>query len=234
MFNLKHSKTAQSPYEKYLRDENEGPKADDNAPIAEKKLPHREGFEQKVTEDQMLPEHEWSEKKEAQVIEKVLDSADSAYVTHRSDAAELTMPPINVLVEKIRQKRLAEDYSVSKDPHWSHTFNEKKQQGSLPKTPKNAPQHDKPVLNNDPNRFSGASADPVATQKIQPLIGDITTADVDRVAFGIKTGQSMQHDTAILSILRVAHDERRELNGVERQTVVRLKTARTKKLLQKC
>lgn len=234
MFNLKNSKTAQMPYEKYHRNNNIGPKADDGAPVAEKKLPHREGFEQTVTEDQMQPDHEWSDKKEAQIIEKVLESADSAYVTHRSDNADLTVPPINALVEKIRQKRLADDYNISKESHWSHTFNEKKQQGSLPKIPKNAPQHNKPVLCNDPDRFGGASTDPVATQKIKPLTGNITTADVDHVAFSIKTGQSMEHDTAIMSILRVAHDERRELNNVERQTVVRLKIARTKNLLQKC
>jgi len=234
MFNWKeHAKTAQvAPYEKYHREENVGPEADDDAPIAEKQLPHREGYEQTVTEDQMT-DRDWDDKKEAQIVEKVLESSDSPYVTHRSDAADLTMPPINVLVEKIRQERLAKDYNVDKDPHWSHTFNEKKQQGSLPKWKKNAPQHDKPVLNSDPGRFSG-SADPVKTRSLQPLVGDITTADVDRVAFGIKTGQSMEHDTAILSILRVAHDERRELNDVEKQTVARLKIARTNSLLKKC
>jgi len=115
------SKTAQKPHEKYLRDNTLGPKADDTAPIAEKKLPHREGYEQTVTEDQM---NLTDSGKEAQIIEKVLESANSPYVTHRSDAAQLTIPPINALVEKIRQKRLADDWKPQTDPHWSHTFNE--------------------------------------------------------------------------------------------------------------
>jgi len=236
MFNMKqHTKKAQMPYEKYHREENLGPKADDKAPIAEKKLPHRDGFEQTLTEDQI--KGEWgNDDKEAQVVEKVLESANSPYVTHRSDAAQLTVPPINALVEKIRQKRLADDWKETKYPHWSHTFNENKQQGALPKWSKNAPQHDKTVLNNDPNRFTGTNADPTAFHKdtIKPLIGDITTADIDRVAFGVKTGQSMDYDNAIMAILRLAHDERRELTKVEQKTVVNLKTARTKKLLLKC
>jgi hypothetical protein len=230
------SKTAQMPYEKYHREKNTGPEADDDAPIYEKQLPHREGFEQTLTEDQIKPEHEWSDSENPQVIEKVLETATSPYVTHRSDAAELTVPPINALVEKIRQKRLAEDYEEEKKPHWSHSFNEKKQQGSLPKWKKNAPQHDKPVLNNDPGRFSGTNADPTKfhTEKIQPLVGGITTADMDRVAFGIKTGRSMEYDNAILAILRLAHDERRNLTEVERKTVTNLKIARTNKLMEKC
>ncbi len=220
------------PIEKYHREENLGPKADDDAPIAEKQLPHREGYEQTVTEDQIDRDSD----KEAQIIEKVLESADSPYVTHRSDASQLTVPPINALVEKIRQKRLAEDWKIQKDPHWSHTFNENKQKASLPKWSKNAPQHDKPVLHNDPDRFTGSNADPAEfhKDKITPLVGDITTADVDRVAYGVKTGQSIDYDNAIMAILRLAHDEHRELTQVEQKTVVNLKTARTKKLLIKC
>ena len=236
MFNLRqHSKIAQMPYEKYHREENLGPKADDGAPVAEKKLPHRGKFEQTTTEDQIEPE--WKDpNKGAEVIEKVLESANSPYVTHRSDASQLTVPPINALVEKIRQKRLADDWKEKRDPHWSHTFNENKQKASLPKWSKNTPQHDKPVLNNDPNRFTGSNVDPTSfhNDKIIPLVGDITTADIDRVAFGVKTGQSMDYDNAIMAILRLAHDERRELTEVEQKTVVNLKTARTEKLLVKC
>lgn len=231
----KHTKSAQAPYEKYNRDENLGPKANDDAPIWEKQLPHRAGFEQKITEDQMKSKHEWGDKEKAKSIEKLLESATSAYVKHRSDAGDLTVPPINALVEKIRQKRLAKDYKVDKKSHWSHTFNEKKQQASLPKWEKNAPQHDKYVLSNDPDRFSGTNDDPVNfhKDKIRPLVGNITTADVDRVAINIKTGQSVDFDSAMMAILRLAHNEKRELSDVERKTIVDLKIARTEQMMQK-
>ncbi|KKK88427.1 hypothetical protein LCGC14_2743290, partial [marine sediment metagenome] len=115
MFNMKqHTKSAQKPYEKYHRDENLGPKANDNASIGEKQLPHRNGFEQTVTEDQMKNEHECGDTQKAKPIEKLLESATSTYVKHRSDAGDLVVPPLNALVEKMRQKRLAEDYKVDK------------------------------------------------------------------------------------------------------------------------
>lgn len=236
MFNMKkHTKSAQAPYEKYHRDENLGPKANDNAPISEKQLPHRDGFDQKITEDQMKSEHEWGDNEKAKPIEKLLESATSKYVKHRSDAGDLSVPPMSALVEKLRQKRLAEDYKVDKNSHWSHTFNEKKQQGALPGWKKNAPQHDKPVLNNDPDRFAGTNTDPVDfhTEKIQPLIGNITTADINKVATMIKTGQSAEFDGAMLAILRLTHNEKRELSNVERKTIVDLKIARTEQMMQK-
>lgn len=235
MFNMKqHTKSAQAPCEKYQREENLGPKANDDAPIPEKQLPHRNGFEQTITESQMKDKNEAADNN-AKPIEKLLESATSKYVKHRSDAGDLSVPPMNALVEKIRQKRLAEDYKVDKNSHWSHTFNEKKQQGSLPKWDKNAPQHDKPVLNNDPDRFAGTNDDPVEfhTENIKPLIGDITTADVDRVATMIKTGQSAEFDGAIMAILRLAHNEKRELSNVERKTIVDLKISRTEQMMQK-
>lgn len=230
-----HTKSAQAPYEKYHRNENLGPKANDDAPIQEKQLPHRDGFEQTVIEDQMAAKHKWGDKEKAKPIEKLLESATSKYVKHRSDAGDLSVPPINVLVEKMRQKRLANDYKVDKKSHWSHTFNENKQQGALPKWKKNAPQHDKYVLNNDPARFSGTNDDPVNfhNDKIQPLIGNITTADIDRVAINIKTGRSAEYDSAIMAILRLAHNEKRELSNVERKTIVDLKETRTKQMMQK-
>ncbi len=242
MFNMKNHKTAQTPYEKYHREENIGPKADDNAPIHEKMLPHRQGYDQTVTEDQIKGEHEWgeSEKKatseKTQIVEKKLESAKSDYVTHRSDAGDLEVPPINALVEKIRQKRLADDYKVDKKSHWSQTFNEKKQQGSLPKWKKNLSQQSGPVLNNDPERFTGSNTDPTEFHKdtITRLVGNITTADVDNIANGIKTAVSSDHNTAIMAILRLSHDERRELTNIEQSTVVNLKLARNKKILEKC
>lgn len=222
------------PYEKYHRKETLGPKADDNAPVHEKKLPHRDGFEQTITEDQLGPEQKWADSEKTQILEKNLESGSSPYTDFRSDAADLSVPPINVLVEKIRQNRSA-DYHEHKEPHWSHTFNEKKQQGSLPKWPKNAPQHNKPVLNNDPQRFSASNANPndYAKDSIKPLIGGITTADIDKVADGIKEGASADYDTAILAILRLTAEERRELTDIERRTIVDLKIARTNELMTK-
>jgi len=226
MFNMQKRKRtiAQQIQEKYNQENKLGPKSDENPSIPEKKFPHRDGFEQTITEDQLSSEQKLTDSTTAQVVEKELESASSPLVDHRSDAAELSVPPINAIVEQIRQKRSA-DYIEDKDPHWSHTFNEKKQQGSLPKWKKNAPQHDKPVLNNDPQRFSTTKND------IKPLIGNITTADVDKVAHGIKTGRSADYDTAMLAILRLANDERRELTEIERRTIVDLKIARTNKLM---
>lgn len=235
MFNMQKSKKiAQMPYEKYHRKENVGPKADDKAPIHEKKLPHRDGFEQTVTEDQLGPEQKLADSDKAQILEKELESGSSPYTDLRSSAADLSTPPMNVLVEKIRQNRQSE-YKESKIPHWSHTFNEKKQQGALPKWPKIAPQHDKPVLGNDPQRFSASNANPndYAKDTIKPLTGNITTADIDKVADGIKTGAASDYDTAILAILRLTAEERRELTNIEKRTIVDLKIARTKKLMAK-
>ena len=235
MFNLKaHDKTAQMPYEKYNREKNLGPKADDGAPAWEKQLPHRSGFEQTITEDQMTSKHDWSEKENPQLLEKDLNTADSALVTHRSSDAELSVPPINVLVEKMRQKR-AKELKTTKKSNWTVTYDDKKQNGSLPKWPKIPPQTSSIQLNNDPQRFSASNADPLnyAKDSIRPLTGSITTADIDRVADGIKTGQVSDYDTAVLAILRLAEEEGRELTDIERRTVVDLKIARTNELLAK-
>ncbi len=235
MFNIKtHNKAAQKPYEKYLREEHIGPKVEEVASIGEKKLPHRDGYEQTVTEDHLGSEHKVGDSEVPQIAEKELNSASSAYTDFRSDAADLSAPPISVLVEKIRQNR-ASEYKEDKTAHWSHTFNEKKQQGALPKWSKNAPQHDKPVLNNDPQRFSASNADPnnYSKDEIKPLIGGITTADVNKIAHNIKTGVSADYDSAILAILRLADEERRELTGIEKRTVVDLKIARTNEMMTK-
>lgn len=230
---MRTHKTAQVPYEKYNRDNILGPKADDKVSIQEKNLPHRQKKElEKTTEDQMTSKR--SQSSASQVVEKELNSAKSPYVTHRDEIQDLKIPAINALVEQIRQKRLAEDFKTDKKPHWSQTFNEQKQQGALPKFPKNAPQHTKPVLGNDPNRFSSVSDDPTESSqnKIKPLVGNITTADVDKIAHGIKTAASTDHNTAIMAILRLAHDERRELTNVEKKTIVNLKLARNEMLLK--
>jgi len=234
MFNIKkYKKEAQiAPYEKYHRNNELGPKAENNSPISEKKLPHRGFYEQTTTGDQIIKEHDKDEN--TQIYEKMLNSATSKLVNHRSDAGDLSLPPINALVEKLRKERRS-DLKVDKSSNWTVTFDDKAQNGALPKWPKNAPQHDKLVLENDPNRFSGTNDDPTSfhNDTIKPLIGNITTADVHNIADAVKTGKTVEFDTAMLAILRLANDERRELSNVEQKTIVNLKIARTKSLLQK-
>lgn len=235
MFNLKNNKVAQvQPYEKYNRANSLGPKVDETPSITEKKLTHRNGYEETTVQDQLTAEHT-NKEKSAQITEKKLETETSDFVEYRKDFA-LAVPPINVLVEQIRQKRLAEDYHPEKTSNWTHSYDDKAQLGSLPKTKKNTGQHDKVVLNNDPDRFTSSSVDPTTIDKakITPLVGKITTADIHRVADGIKTGGSTDYDTAMMAILRLAHDERRELTAIERNTIVNLKIARTNKLLNKC
>lgn len=241
MFNLTHHKTAETPYSKSLQQETIGPKADDEAPIVEKHLPHRDGYDQTTTEDQMSGKRKASGS-DAQIIEKILNDAKGKYIQHRDNQPVLTMPPINALVEKIRQKRIADFWKPleSKEKHWS-TSESKEQQGDLPKWPQNAAQHDKPVLQNDPKRFSKKEMvlDTKKTKSkpsknpVKPLVGDITTADVDNIVHAIKTGSTVDYDTAILGILKQADAEKRELSAIERQAIVNLKKARTNAFLKK-
>lgn len=243
MFNLKQAKESVAPYEKYHRENTVGPKANDADPIWEKQLPHRDGYEQTVTEDQISSEWKTSDTpKDDQILEKLFEDA-KGYVTHRSDAANISVPPINVLVEKLRQNR-ASEYKTDKSPHWSQTYDEKKQQGALPSWPGQSAQHDKISLNNDPRRFEGTNNMPVhynqpendsaraKTTTIKPLIGSITTADIDSVVNGIKSGQAVDFDTAMTAIIKQADDEKRELTPIERKAVVDLKIARTKSLIK--
>jgi len=222
MFNLNKYKESQvSPTEKYLRKDNLGPEADDKQSITEKEVPHRTGDKDTITEDHIQDKHTTAS--DSQIIEKVLNEAQS-YVVHRAEPEDHIVPPDNVLVEKTRQERL-EDFETVKESHWRQTYNEKEQFGDLPKRKKNAPQHDKIVLNNDPKRFKG--------DKVKPLTGTITTADVDTVAYKIKTGKSIDFDTAIVAILREADKEERELTTIEQKTIADLKIARTNSLMIK-
>jgi len=233
MFNAKkHNKSAQvAPYEKYLREESLGPADNDGHKITEKQVESDWKDEtEKVTEKQMIDgkEHTIADseksKVDAQIIEKVLNTAKSGLVTHRGDGTLLSVPPMNTLVEKLRQERAA-DVKVDKESNWTHTYDEKGQFGSLPKGKKNTGQHDKIDLNNDPRRFKGES--------VKPLIGDITKAKVHHLAEAIKTGQAIDFDTAMVAILREADKDKRELTTIEQKTISDLKIARTKHLMQK-
>jgi len=236
-----HKKAQIKTHEKMLRDHPVDPVADDNQAIWEKELKHRQGDKETITEDQMLDSSQ-RQASDAQIIEKILDERES-YTVHRSDAAELPVPPMNALEEFNRQERL-KDWETKKEPHWSQTTNEKKQQGSLPKLKKNVGQHDKIVLNNDPDRFQDKGNLPTSTSqaendadhgkkpKIKPLTGDLTTADAHSITERIKTGHSVEYDAAILAILRDAEREKRELNNIEQRTISNLKLARTKAMLK--
>lgn len=241
MFNQKQYKKAQiSPYEKYLREENVGPKASDSQAIWEKELKHRQGLKYTTTEDQMEDKRAGDDN-DIKVIEKVLDERDS-YVQHRGNQDTYSVPPHNTLVEKARQERLI-DWKTEKKPHWSQTRDELKQQGSLPRFPKQVSQHDKIVLNNDPRRFEGVKNLPLNEYQpdndkarnrqhvVKPLVGNITTADVHKVAELIKSGKAVDYDAAIIGVLKQANNEQRELTAVEQKTISDLKIARTQTLL---
>lgn len=239
--NMYNQKKAQvTSHEKMLREHKVDPGSDDNQAIGEKELPHREGDKYTITEDQI---DDTAKVDDSPIIEKVLSEAES-YVQHRSEAGQLSVPPINALVEKLQQDRMKE-WDTKKESHWSLEFNDKKQQGSLPRLSKNAPQHDKIVLNNDPRRFEGASALPTSTTQsendvthgekpdITPLVGKITRADIHNVAEKIKKGASVEYDAAIVAILREADKDTRELTGAEKEAIGNLKVARTKAMLKK-
>lgn len=224
-----HKKAQVMSREKELRDHSIDPTANDNQTITDKNLPHRQGVKDTITEDQFSSVMK-EQSTDIPIIEKVLNEAKS-YVLHRSDAGDISVPPINALVEKNIQDR--EDWEVDKKPHWSITFDDKKQQGALPRLSKNAPQHDKIVLNNDPRRFEGKNNSLKGEKpSIKPLVGNITQADISGVAEKIKTGSSVEYDSAIVAILRDAERETRELTNVERKTISDLKTARTNAMLK--
>lgn len=234
-------KKAQKNHEKMLRDHTVDPKANDSQTIVEKELKHRQGTTDTTIEDQFTS----AKATDVSIIEKILNERNS-YIVHRSDAADTSVPPMSALVEFNRQERL-EDWDTNKKPHWSQS-SEKKQQGSLPKWPKNPAQHDKIVLNNDPRRFESKGHLPTQsgsqhgsesgakrkTEKpgIKPLTGNITVADVHVVTEKIKTGYSVEYDAAILAILRDAERDKRELTAVEQSTIANLKMARTKAMLK--
>jgi hypothetical protein len=217
MFNLRKAQRIQ---EKYMRDDNLGPKADDDQPITEKVLPHREGHKYTILEEWLQDRHE-NEAKEAHLLEKVFTER-KGYIDHRHAEDGLSVPSINDVVARLEVER-REAWKTEKDPHWSQT-NKRNQNGELPAWPKVAPQHDKIVLNNDPRRFKGDST--------APLIGGITMASLQGVADMIKNGQAADYDIAMTAILKDADQDKRELTEIEQTTIHDLKIARTKSLLK--
>jgi len=241
MFNAKSFKEAQvAPTEKYLRKEDKAKPADDDQPIAEKKLPDRKGDLEKVTEGQMkddsvhsMKNEEGDKEKDAQLLEGILNEAGGKYIDHRNDSTWLKVPPVAAVVEKLRAERQKESKEAQeKDSHW--TTKKPTQNADLPALAKNAPQHKKTVLENDPRRFTGVKnpVDSKSKTEVKPLVGDITTADLDKAVAIIKTGQTMDYDAAIVAILKNADAETRELTDIEQKTISDLKVARTKMALK--
>lgn len=222
MFNLKKKKEAQRIQEKYLRDENLGPKADDDQPIVEKILPHREGDKYIPTEGQINDQKSADMNSlDQKIIEKVLnDSKD-----YRTAKDGLQVPAINEVVAKMEVDR-NKSIKDTKKPHWSQTFNEKKQQGDLPKWPKVTQNPDQKhiLLQNDPRRFEGS--------EVKPIVGGITTANIDEVVRRVKTGESAEYDMAITAILKEADNDKRELTSIERKTISDLKVERTRAMMK--
>jgi len=228
-----HVKQAQvKPYEKYLRDDSVEGEADDKQPVVEKMLPDREGDKVEVAE-RMISEVREDVTDDTETQERRLDTAESQYdKKHRDDSASISVPPLAVVVEKLRQERMA-DWKTDKQPNWTLEFDDKKQLGDLPRFPKSPGQHTEIALENDPRRFeSGGDLRKQEKAEPKPLSGDFTTADVDRVTERIKIGKSRDFDAAIAAVLCEAEDQRRELTEEERQAIVQLKIARTEAMVK--
>lgn len=205
-FNFKkYKKSELTVIEDRLRKDNIGPKASDNPKLTEEALPHRTTKDQNRVTEKQLPTRESD--KDERVLEKRMNEDDK----RRDDSnIGLEMPPIQEVVAKLRKERM-KDWKPEIKPHWStqNAKDQKAQLGALPKWPK-IPKQPKPL---------------------SPDL-KVTTADIDRVVNAVKTGQSLDYDTAIVAILQQAEKEQRELSLVERRAVADLKVARTEAFIK--
>jgi len=239
MYNRKKTKQAQvASYEKYLRNENLGPKSNDSQRITEAELPHRTGDIDNITESQMKDVQTMPEVENNKIIEKILNDTPSYLsVPHRDVSASLTMPPINVLVEKLRQDRLQDfkDNESKESNHWTLAYDN--QNAELPKWSKNAPQikPEKSDLQNDPGRFKDIKTKDMLKgnnkNKLTPVTASLNRIDVDYIVESIKKGNSLDYDAAIVAILKQADAEKRELSSIEQKTISNLEIARTRAML---
>lgn len=220
MFNLKQAQV--TSYEKYLR-ENQLVPSKEPVSITEKNLEH-EGGKDTTTQDQLNPEHSNEDKEAFSIIEKVLNDVDGKYVDHRKVSDNFTIPPINALVEKIRQDRMSNEYKVDNEKHWTVSFDDKKQLGDLPRG-KQIPGPQDTMWDKNVWDKRHPEADEV--------VKGVTKADINQMIASIKTGQTLEYDTAITAILRQAHKEKRDLSTVEQNTISQLKIARSNFLLSK-
>lgn len=157
-------------------------------------------------------------------LEKSLNTIDGKYVDHRKGPEFLTVPPINALVEKMRQDRFAKDYHPEKSKHWSFNF-KSDQNGSLPKWPKSP--DPKGVNQYDPEQWNRDHPE------AEEIVKGVTKASIDELVHKIKSGETREHDSAIVAILKQANLENRDLTAIEQSTISHLKIARTNAFLKK-
>lgn len=225
MFNLKKVSDSQLITEKSLRVEN--PETKDLQTITDKNLDRNNKDLNIVTEKQFS-----RNEKVSQILEKVLNKNKGVFQKLRNDTSTLTSPPINVLVEKMRQERLAELYKDKSTKDWTTESSSKEQNGELPDWPQSKKQHTEISLNNDPRRFKNIKVDKgLISGELEPLVGNITKKDINKVASSIKNGDSIEYDTAIVAILKQADLENRELTSVEKNQINSIKKERTQFLL---
>jgi len=220
MFNYKKAKAVKSqssrisPSEKSL-EENRGLydlEADDNPSTHESLLEQdRKGEIDKTTEAQMKRE---AGEAKRQITEKNLK---------REKIGTLYVPAINAFVEELVQERRKEytDMQQKKEGHW--TLDKADQNADLPKWPAIAEQHDKMVLPNDVDRKPND----------EPLIGGkILKASVDDVVLAVKCGATKNYDERIVEVLKMAHDQNRDLSVTEKNYINDVKQRRTMEYLK--
>jgi len=222
MFNLKRAKTKTSsesskiaPEEKALEKNRESLDnvASDDPSVHESLLKKdRKGNLYETTEGRM-------DRKKADMPEEIAEKR-----MKREKIGELYMPAINTFVEKIVQKRRKNFTSREEKKGGNWTLDPPTQNGALPKWPKVVQRRDKTNLNNDINRNFDR----------EPLIGGkIVKASIDDTVVAIKSGATKPYDEKIVSILKRADNESRDLTKEEKNKINELKKARTHEYLRK-
>jgi hypothetical protein len=221
MYNLKLAKSKANnqsskigPFEKAL-DKNRNSydlKANDNPSSHESLLQQdRKGDQYKTTEAQMERKSSDNPKK---ITEKNLE---------REKMGSLYVPAINAFVEELIQDRRKEftKLQTKKENDW--TLESSTQNADLPEWPQIADQHDKRVLPNDIDREPNGEA---------LLGGKILKASVNDAVLAIKSGETNKYDKEIVEILKVAHDQSRDLTKQEKHYINELKKIRTSMFLK--
>lgn len=226
MFNFTKISNSQKITEKSLR--TESPESKELNTITDKNLDRNNTDLNKVTEKQFS-----RSEKISQILEKVLNRNNGAFQKLRDNHVDnLSIPPINILVEKLRQDRNKELFINKTNKDWTTENTSKAQNGELPDWPQSRKQHTEISLNNDSRRFNNIKIDKgIISGDLEPLSGNITKKDITKIASSIKNGDSIDYDTAIVAILKQADSENRELNEIEKKQINSLKKERTQFLL---
>ena len=217
MFNLRRfAQSKIAPFEKALEGNRKELSniADDNPETHEGLLKQQRKQDKALTSD-VPTDGQMSNRKSSdnKILEKQME---------REKLGDLYIPSINAFVEKMVQDRRKEfTKATKKESNW--TTKKPKQNGALPAWPKNAPQHDKKVLNNDVNRKPNEEA----------LIGGkIIKASVNDAVLAIKSGATKSFDQQIVDILKRADDEKRDLTTSEKAHINNLKQTRTREYVR--